>query len=79
VSAGKPASQNDQMKLLTWATMTTAAVLCPGAAKAQYYGFWQMMQPNVHLMNANTSAFECKLRAFYEVNQNSSQLQYIPL
>jgi len=30
-------------------------------------------------MNANTSAFEFKLRAFYEVNPNSSQLQYIPL
>ncbi len=77
--AGNPAPQSDQMKLLAWAAMTTAAVLCPGAAKAQYYGFWQMMQPNVHLMNAHTSAFECKLMAFHEENPNSNQLQYIPL
>ena len=78
MSAGKPASQNDQMKLLTWAAMATAAVLCPGAAKAQYYDYWQRMQTNVHLMNANTSAFECNIRAFHEANPSSNQLQYIP-
>jgi len=39
--AGNPAQQRDQMKLLAWAAMATAAVLCPIAAKAQCYGYWQ--------------------------------------
>ena len=76
--AGNPASQRDQMKLLALATMMTAVVLSPCSAKAQYYDYWQRMQTNVHLMNANTSAFECNIRAFHEANPSSNQLQYIP-
>ncbi|WP_341899542.1 hypothetical protein [Synechococcus sp. UW140] len=58
------------MKQLAWAAMMAAAILCPGTAKAQYYDIWQMMQPNIHFMNAYTSAFEAGSRPFMRQGQS---------